>query len=222
MKLHKHRTRAAKGFTLIELMLAVAVLGLVLSMLASSFSVVAHSKIHGEGRLLVDREGRAVLWQLTRELRSAVQTPVALSQVLMVGTGHTGSSGASDSITFSTLDQGHRRAITGFGAETIVTYTMVNNPQHPGWYLLERSQQSGLLLAGGGGSQPIVLADNVLSLRFGYYDGQRWGESWDSASMPRTRQLPVAIRVELEMAAPGGRAMDFATRITVPMAITQW
>jgi hypothetical protein len=32
----------------------------------------------------------------------------------------------------------------------------------------------------------------------------------------------VAIRIEIQMAAPGGRAMDFATRVTVPMAIAQW
>jgi prepilin-type N-terminal cleavage/methylation domain-containing protein len=221
MMLRPHINRAARGFTLIELMLAVAVLGLVLSMLASSFSVVAHSKIHAEGRLAVDREGRAVLWQLSKELRSAVQTPVALSRVLLVGTGHTGSSGATDSITFSTLDAGHRRALTGLGTEMVVTYNMVNNPNHPGWYLLQRSQQSGLLL-GGGDTQATVLADNLLSLRLGYYDGQRWIESWDSNSMPRSRQLPVAVRIELQMAAPGGRAMDFATRVTVPMAIATW
>jgi prepilin-type N-terminal cleavage/methylation domain-containing protein len=67
--------RAPRGFTLIEMMLAIGVLAMILAMLASSFSVVAHSKVHAEGRLMVDREGRALLWQLTRELRNVVQTP---------------------------------------------------------------------------------------------------------------------------------------------------
>ncbi len=43
------------------MMLAIGVLALILAMLASSFSAVAHSKVHAEGRLKVDREGRALL-----------------------------------------------------------------------------------------------------------------------------------------------------------------
>ena len=216
---HAH---APGGFTLIELMLAVAVLGLILSMLASSFSAVAHSKVHAEGRLEVDREGRAVLWQLSREIRSSVQTPIALSNVIMIGTGHVGNNGPIDTITLSTLDAGHRRALTGFGTENIVNYNVVNNPEHPGWYLLERSQQSGLMLADRASTAPVVLADNLLSLHLRYYDGQRWTETWDSTSLQHGHQLPVAVDLDIQMAAPKGRPMDFATRVTVPMAISQW
>ena len=51
---------------------------------------------------------------------------------------------------------------------------------------------------------------------------RRWGESWDSASLPAGRQLPVAVAIQIKMAAPGGQVMDFATQVTVPMAIQQW
>jgi prepilin-type N-terminal cleavage/methylation domain-containing protein len=210
-----------RGFTLIEMMLAIGVLGLVLAMLSSSFSAVAHSKVHAEGRLLVDREGRALLWQISKEVRDAVQTPLAPSHVVLLGGGHIGNSGPIDTITLSTLDAGHRRAITGIAPEYIVTYNVVSNPDHPGWYLLQRSQQSGLLLSGAA-TQSIVLADNLLSLHLRYFDGQRWSESWDSASLPPGRQLPVAVAIQIQMAAPGGRVMDFATQVTVPMAIAQW
>lgn len=213
--------RAPRGFTLIEMMLAIGVLAMILAMLAGSFSAVAHSKVHAEGRLLVDREGRALLWQLTKELRNAVQTPYQPSNVALLGSGHMGNGLPIDTITMSTFNGGHRRAITGMIPETIVTYNLVANPEQPGWYLLQRSQQSGLL-TNTVASQATVLANNVLSLHFRYFDGDRWGESWDSASQPRGRQLPVAVAIQIQMAAPGGRVMDFATQITVPMAITQW
>ena len=213
--------RAPRGFTLIEMMLAIGVLAMILAMLASSFSAVAHSKVHAEGRLLVDREGRALLWQLTKELRNAVQTPYQPSNVALLGSGHMGNGLPVDTITMSTFNGGHRRAITGMIPETIVTYNLVANPEQPGWYLLQRSQQSGLL-TNTVASQATVLANNVLSLHFRYFDGDRWGESWDSASLPRGRQLPVAVAIQIQMAAPGGRVMDFATQIIVPMAITQW
>jgi hypothetical protein len=203
------------------MMLAIGVLGLILTMLATSFSTVAHSKVHAEGRLIVDREGRALLWQLSKEVRDAVQTPIAPSRVLMLGGGHSGSNGPIDTLTLSTLDAGHRRAITGIAPEYIVTYTEALNPDRRGWYLLQRTQQSGLMLAAAN-AQSLVLADNLLSLHLRYFDGQRWTESWDSSSLPPGRQLPIAVAIQIQMAAPGGRVMDFATQVTVPMAIQQW
>jgi prepilin-type N-terminal cleavage/methylation domain-containing protein len=213
--------RAPRGFTLIEMMLAIGVLAMILAMLASSFSVIAHSKVHAEGRLYVDREGRALLWQLTKELRNAVQTPYTASNVAMFGAGHQAGGLAVDTLTLSTFSAGHRRALTGITPETIVTYNLTANSNQQGWYVLQRSQQSGLLTSTVS-PQTTVLADNVLSLHFRYFDGQKWGESWDSPSLPRGQQLPVAVAIQIQMAAPGGQVMDFATQVTLPMAIQQW
>ena len=213
--------RAPRGFTLIEMMLAIGVLAMILAMLASSFSTIAHSKVHAEGRLIVDREGRSLLWQLTKEFRNTVQTPYATSNVALFGNGHMSGGTAVDTLTLSTFSGGHRRALTGMTPETIVTYNLNANSQQQGWYTLTRSQVSGLLTTGGS-QQTTVLADNVLSLHFRYFDGQKWGESWDSPSLPRGRQLPVAVAIQIQMAAPGGRVMDFATQVTLPMAIQQW
>lgn len=213
--------RAPRGFTLIEMMLAIGVLALILTMLAGSFSTIAHSKVHAEGRLMVDREGRSLLWQLTKELRNAVQTPYALSNVALLGSGHMGNGVAIDAITLSTFSAGHRKALTGMTPESIVTYNLTANPDQPGCYMLQRSQQSGLLTSTVA-QQTTVLADNVMSLHFRYFDGQKWDESWDSSSQPRGTQLPVAVAIQIKMAAPGGHVMDFATQVTVPMAIQEW
>ena len=166
--------RAPRGFTLIEMMLAIGVLALILAMLASSFSTVAHSKVHAEGRLMVDREGRALLWQLTKELRNAVQTPYAASNVALFGNGHMNGGVPVDTITMSTFSGGHRRALTGMTPETIVNYNLTSNPDQQGWYMLQRSQQSGLL-TGSVTPQTTTLAGNVLSLHFRYFDGQTMG-----------------------------------------------
>ncbi|HEY9158821.1 type II secretion system protein GspJ [Candidatus Binatus sp.] len=215
------RHQAPRGFTLIEMMLAIGVLALILAMLASSFHTIAQSKVHAEGRLMVDREGRALLWQMSREVTNIVQTPYALSHVALVGAGHMGNGLPIDSITMSTFSAGHRRALTGMTPENIVAYNLTPNPDQRGWYLLQRSQQSGLLTSTAK-AQTMVLADNVLSLHIRYFDGQRWGESWDSSSLQLLQQLPVAVAIQIQMAAPGGHVMDFATQVTVPMGIAQW
>jgi prepilin-type N-terminal cleavage/methylation domain-containing protein len=212
---------AARGFTLIEMMLAIGVLALILAMLASSFSAIAHSKVHAEGRLYVDREGRSLLWQVTKELRNVVQTPYAASDVGLYGNGRMGNGTAIDTITMSTFSGGHRRAITAMTPETIVTYNLTANPDLAGCYVLTRSQQSGLLTSPVQ-QQSTVLADNILMMHIRYFDGEKWGESWDSSSLPRGRQLPAAVAIQIEMLAPGGHVMDFATQVTLPMALQEW
>ncbi|MGH7836470.1 MAG: PulJ/GspJ family protein, partial [Candidatus Binataceae bacterium] len=76
------------GFTLIELMLALAILGLIMVMLAGSFHAVATGKLQGENRLATAQQGRSVLWEMSNEIRGAVQTQnVTASNVSMIGEG---------------------------------------------------------------------------------------------------------------------------------------
>ena len=150
-------------------------------------------------------------------MRCRLRTPPAMSRC----SGRTHERGVPvDTITMSTFSGGHRRAITGMTPETIVNYNLTSNPDQQGWYMLQRSQQSGLL-TGAVTPQTTTLAGNVLSLHFRYFDGQRWGESGFLESAARDA-LPVAVAIQIKMAAPGGQVMDFATQVTVPMAIQQW
>ena len=209
-----------RGFTLLELMLAVAILGLIVVMLAQSFHAVAASKLHAEERLYSERSGRAILWQMSNEIRGAVQTPLAPSRVLVLGAARYQGGIPVNTLTVSTLDPGHRRSLDGYGAEEIVTYAAAPNPNHRGWFLLERSQYSGL---GSGATQaPIIVADNMLSLKLRYFDGEQWGQVWNSENMSPGRQVPVAVSIDLSLSGPRGEPLAFSTQVTVPMAIAQW
>jgi prepilin-type N-terminal cleavage/methylation domain-containing protein len=214
----------SRGFTLIEIMLAVGILGVIMVMLASSFHAVAMGKTHAEGRLLSNRQARAILNQLTNELHGAVQTPLIASHVMLVGQGRMQNGAALDTLLISTLDSGHRRSIISFGAEELISYSGQPNPQHQGWYMLMRQQQSGLLGATAGikVSPPVALAANVLAFHVRFFNGNIWLENWNSASLPPGTQLPQAIAIELLMAGPGGAPVALSTQVTLPMAFTQW
>jgi hypothetical protein len=68
----------------------------------------------------------------------------------------------------------------------------------------------------------MVIAENLLALHFRYYDGSRWIESWDSASLPPLRQLPQAIMIDLALAQASGAPLRLSTIVTLPMAFAQW
>jgi prepilin-type N-terminal cleavage/methylation domain-containing protein len=212
--------RAQAGFTLMELMLAVGLLALILVTLASSFGAVAHSKVHAEDRMVTEQDGRAIMWQLSKELRGAVQTPLEASKVLMIGQARRQNRLALDAITFSTLDAGHRRAIGSFAPEDTVVYELSPSPAQRGWSLLTRTQYSSLLSPSRAlqGAIPVILADNVLSLHLRYFDGSRWNESWNSGSSTSGQPLPLAIMIDLAMAAPGGHTSYFSSEVAIPMA----
>jgi prepilin-type N-terminal cleavage/methylation domain-containing protein len=219
--INRHRIlRWERGFTLLELMLAVSILGLIVVMLAQSFHAVATSKLHAEERLYSERSGRAILWQMSNEIRGAVQTPLAPSRVVVLGAAKYQGGSPVNTLTVSTLDPGHRRSLDGYGVEEMVTYAATPNPNHRGWFLLERSQYSGL--GSGNNPTPIIVADNMLSLKLRYFDGQQWDQVWNSENMSPGRQVPVAVSIDLSLAGPRGQPLAFSTQVTVPMAIMQW
>lgn len=211
-----------EGFTLLELMIALGILAIIMVVIASSFNAVAHSKTHAEDRLTLNREGRATMWQMSNEIRGAIQTPMAISHVVFVGTGQMRGGLPEDSLTLSSLNAGHRRSITSFGAEELVSYNLAPNPDRRGWFILTRSQMSGLLAGGGSDAAPVVLADNVISLHLRYFNGNAWTESWDSSALPRNQQLPIAVSIDLQLAGNNGRVFPFSTQVVLPMALTIW
>jgi prepilin-type N-terminal cleavage/methylation domain-containing protein len=209
------------GFTLIELMLSLALAALIMIILYESFHAVAASKLHADIRVESDQQARTLIWMMSRELRGAVFTPLIPSHVLLVGQASRQGGMPMDSITFATLDPTHRRALDPFTAEEVVTYAAVPNPNHRGWFMWTRVERSGLLqTANPPAVPPTILATNVLSVHFRYYNGFQWVESWDSTSSPAGQALPQAISIELMMAS-GLRPTYLSTTISLPMATIQ-
>lgn len=219
MALGRHLKQA--GFTLMELMLSIGLLALIMIILFSSFHAVAASKLQAEARLQSDQEARSLIWMICRELRGAVFTPLIPSHVLLVGQAVKQGGMPMDSITFATLDPGHRRALDGFSAEVVVSFSAVPNPRHRGWFMLSRSERSGLIQTANPPSlPPTILATDVISLHFRYFNGFQWLESWDSTSSPAGQALPQAVSVELVMGS-GKRPTYLSTTIPIPMATIQ-
>jgi prepilin-type N-terminal cleavage/methylation domain-containing protein len=218
------RQNAASGFTLIEIMIAVVVLGLILLMLTQSFHAVATSKVHGENVLAVAQAARNITLAMSNELRGAVQTPFTASKTMLAGHARMQHFVPMDTLSVSTLDPGHRRSIEGFGPEEIVEYSTAPNPNHNGWNLLMRRQYSALLDSppASFNNPPTLVANNVISLHLRYFDGDRWTESWNSDNLAPGQALPQEVAIELVMGGPTGQPISLSTVVMLPMAFQQW
>ena len=205
-------------------MIAVVVLGLILLMLTQSFHVVATSKVHGENALAVAQAGRTVLLQMSDEIRGAVQTPFIASKTMFQGRARMEHFLPADTLTVSTLDPGHRRALEDFGPEEIVEYTTVPNPSHSGWNMLMRRQYSALLSSPPGtfNDPPTLVANNIVSLHLRYFDGNRRTESWNSDNLAAGQALPQEVSIDLIMASSNGAPITLTTVVMLPMAFQQW
>src|SRR5260370_10183453 len=114
-------------------------------MLTGAFHAIAAGKVQAESWLGVDQTARAILWQMSNEIRGAAQTPLVASHVMVVGQARTRSGTPLDSITVSTLDPGHRPTLEDFGPEDAISYTRIPNPKPRARARLTRTRTSGLL-----------------------------------------------------------------------------
>src|SRR5260370_40651815 len=109
-------------------------------MLTGAFHAIAAGKVQAESRLGVDQTARAILWQMSNEIRGAVPTPLVASHVMVVGQARTRSGTPLDSITVSTLEPCHRPTLEEFGPQDIMSYTSLPNPKRRERPLLTRTR----------------------------------------------------------------------------------
>lgn len=221
--------RAVAGFTLVELLVAIAVLSMISILIYSAFS---NMRLNKEGIQRISdryREGRMAMARITRELQGAyisLHQPIDLSQQV-VKTSFIGTRGTpADRIDFNAFahvrvdrdsHESDQAEIAYFGASE--PKTGVNN--------LVRRESSKLDQYPDKGGRVEVLATDIDLFDLEYLDpltGQ-WSETWDTTQATgQLNRLPLQVRVILVM-NEGKRGSDqksrqpvrFVTKIPIPI-----
>ncbi len=221
--------RSLAGFTLVELLVAIAVLSMISVLIYSAFSSMKRSK---EGIQRVGdryREGRMAMARISRELQGAyisLHVPIDLS-LQVVKTAFTGHQGTpADRVDFNSfshvrLDRDSHESdqceISYFGASE--RKTGINN--------LVRRESPKLDQYPERGGRVEVLATDIDLFDLEYLDpltGQ-WTESWDTTQATgQFNRMPLQVRVILVLnegrRSTEGRARQpirFATKIPIAM-----
>jgi general secretion pathway protein J len=214
-----------RGFTLLEIMLAVAVLALVGTMIYGGFSQTALNKARIEEDVEQSRIVHMALERLARELTMAfVSTHVNPSLDLrVVNTAFIGKDNEKDDrIDFTSFS--HRRLYRNAreSDQNELSYFVTEHPDEPGMQVLARREQNRIDDDPRRGGKSQILVENVEEFNLEYFDPllTDWVQTWDTEDLlAQPNRLPTQVRIRLTIEDPRrrGQTQTFGTRVMIPL-----
>ncbi len=209
-----------RGFTLLELLVAIGIVAVLLSILYSTFNAVVRSTEQVEDVAEVSLMARISLSLMTRDLRSAYWRPpqpgIPSGFSLFVGTDEERDGRPSDSLSFTALS--HARVIDGNQDPALshLDYALAAVPDQSTWVLLHR-EETNLLSLSGVTLEEFELAEKIHGLNLRYFDGEIWSNEWDAVER---NALPKAVEIRIIFRDGSGHQRPFTTITDIPLGQT--
>jgi general secretion pathway protein J len=209
----------ARGFTLLELLVAIAILAMVSMMIYAAFAGLKNSK---EGIARVDdryREGRLAMARIGRELQSAylsghaIDPQLAIQKTVFIGTRGT----PADRLDFNSFAQQRLDRDSHESDQAEISYFGSQDPKRDGKIDLVRRVDVRVDSEPQRGGRVEVLATDIDLFDLEYLDplSGQWVETWDSTqAVGQPNRLPFQIRVILVL-NEGRRASEGRSRGTI-------
>ncbi len=214
-----------RGFTLLEIILAVSVLALVGTMIYGGFSQTALNKARIEEDADHSRIIHMALERMARELTMAfVSTHVNPSLDLrVVETAFIGkNNGKDDRIDFTSFS--HRRLYRNAreSDQNEISYFVTEHPDDPGVSVLARREQNRIDEDPRRGGKSQILVENVEEFNVEYFDPllTDWVQTWNTEDvLAQPNRLPTQVRIRLAVKDPRrrGETQAFGTRVMIPL-----
>jgi general secretion pathway protein J len=227
--LHSHR---ARGFTLVELLVAIVIMSLISVLIYSAFSSMKRSR---EGIQRVEdryREGRLAMARMTRELQSAfislhapINTAFLVEKTAFIGTTGT----PADRVDFDSFANRRIDRNSHVSDQCELSYFGSPNPDDSGVIDLARRVSTTLDLDPKKGGRVEVLATDIDLFDLQYLDPQTgtWIETWDTTQgvTGQPARLPVQVRILLVLNggnrqgdSRGQGSIRLITKVSLPIS----
>lgn len=196
-----------RGFTLLEILIVVAILGIIFYIINEVFFRTAISSEEIIGGNIVYQRARTALLKMTTELEQAyLSSRRKANFTIFLGINRTQEGWQRDILHFTATS--HERLAADVKESDLceISYFILEDQQTKTLTLWHREDPNPdeEKLSGG---VVYELAENVLGLNFAYYDGEKWREEWDSTESG----LPKAVRIALTLADESGKPHTFVS-----------
>jgi general secretion pathway protein J len=218
-----------KGFTLLELLVALGILSLLLAILYKSFAAMTNTTEKVEEETEIYRMARLALSIMTDEVRSAYWNQDQPS-TFFTGSDEQMLGLPADSLTFTALSR-HRYGEGTEGPELAsLRYSLDTAPYEEAEerrLVLLHEEETNLLSLSADSLQLTELGEMVWGFNLRYMERQPgpssifsgseggWVDSWDAGERKR---LPWAVEIQLIFRDKHGQEYEFFTRTEIPIA----
>jgi prepilin-type N-terminal cleavage/methylation domain-containing protein len=219
-----------EGFTLLEILIAMAIFALVLSMLYTAYTGTFRNMDETETQADIYHMARIALERIAEDLESAYIPPWAVGQETegktpqpapFVGEDAQISDRSADTLLFFS------RAHLVFDDEEVdttvarISYDVRQSAVGEEVFILYRSDTPGFEEGPEQGTGGLILCDNLHAVNFTYYDDKGRGyDRWDSTNEEFKDKLPVMVSIVLEFANDRNpeAPFKFVSGVVLPMA----
>jgi general secretion pathway protein J len=213
---------ASSGFTLIEVMLALAILGFITAIMWGSFSQTAINKKAIEAAQDRTHTVRVALLRMVREIEMAYlsaseNTALSERRTFLIGTSHND----VDELQFSTFAHQRLRAGLAEGDTSLISYFGERDPEDRRVLNLMRREtrrlqaESPSTIAG----ESYILCPDVARLKIQYYDHKlkEWVNEWSTLNASGNQYLPTHVRITLTVIDERGQEISYTTDARIQM-----
>jgi general secretion pathway protein J len=217
--------RARQGLTLIEVMVAMAIIAIVSTLLYTGFTQTARNKRRIETEMNRHHEIRMGLERISRELSmafvSAQLNPSPALQVVQTAFVGTESGGGSR-LDFTSFAHQRLYRDAHESDQNELSYFLADDPDDASLDVLARREQQRIDDDPRDGGQAQVLIRDVTGFELSYLDPQtgEWLSTWDTtqgAMQPNRLPSQVFIKLTVPNVRGQGPEQTFGTRVSLPL-----
>jgi len=205
------------GFTLVELLVAVALIAIVLAMAYGSYFAISRSARACSSRIALSEQGRETLEQMARHVRCSYAGSVCDNTEVEAGSDQTETE-PGDSVSYFNSNPDapdgevlHLVTMSGSSAEKGATDGLFEVV----YRFDKRTRELALSLArfvhASGEAETRdwrLIADEIESIDLAFFDGEQWLGRWDFKDK---KELPRAVRIEISGENESLQRYDYST-----------
>jgi general secretion pathway protein J len=232
--------RRRKGFTLLEVMVAVFVTAMVLTIVYNAFGRTIESKEYVEKGNEAYHKIRWAMDKITLDLASAYVLRDKNSNSIFYGVSHMVGSMPMDEIHFTSFSHIRSNPEDQESHQAEISYKVAWIPDDESFQLWRREDATVDFEPQSGGEEYLLL-DGVMAFNLRFYDGVEWREDWDSRPIEllaeaqeeaggeeegtevqqtdeMVQAVPVAVEVSLAVMGADGSPIVFVSKVRLELS----